>query len=153
MLRNILAVIVGYVVIFLITVISFSAAYMALGAAGSFKPGSYDVSSTWAAISIIVGLASAMLGGAICARIAASAAASKVFAGIVFLLGLLLAIPTLSAEEAPARESDEIPMSQAMRDARQPTWFALLNPLLGAGGILLGARLVSTSTKKGESVV
>jgi hypothetical protein len=33
-----------------------------------------------------------------------------------------------------------------MNSARQPVWVALLNPILGAAGVLLGAKLASPRT-------
>jgi hypothetical protein len=30
---------------------------------------------------------------------------------------------------------------EAMQNAKQPAWIVLLNPLLGAAGVLVGARL------------
>jgi hypothetical protein len=44
MMRSILSVIAGYVVIFLLIFVLFTALYLVLGANASFKPGSYQPS-------------------------------------------------------------------------------------------------------------
>ena len=57
------------------------------------------------------------------------------------MLGLAFAVPVLTSdapvEERPAGATVE----DASSKARQPAWVALLNPLVAAAGILIGARL------------
>ena len=82
-----------------------------------------------------------MTAGALCARIAPATPAPVWLAAIVIVLGGLVAIPAVMSADAdrggqrPAR----ITMTEAMAHAQQPLWVALLNPLLGAAGILIGA--------------
>jgi hypothetical protein len=64
--------------------------------------------------------------------------------GLVFVLGVVFAIPVLTAAPdamaALGPRPDEIPMMDAMSRAQQPVWTALLNPVLGVAGVWLGAR-------------
>ncbi len=69
MLKTVGGVIVGYIVMFILVFALFSLAYLALGANGAFKPGTYDVSTLWLALSVIVSLAAAIVGGFICSLI------------------------------------------------------------------------------------
>ncbi len=46
MLRNILAVVIGYIVIALVVVLGLFGAYFLLGADRAFQPGSYDLTTT-----------------------------------------------------------------------------------------------------------
>jgi hypothetical protein len=61
----------------------------------------------------------------------------------VIVLGALMAVPVVMSTD-PARggaRPADATMTDAMNHARQPTWVALLNPLVGAAGVLLGAGL------------
>ena len=48
----------------------FTAAYLVLGADGSFRSESWQVSTIWLILSIVVGLGAAWVGGNVCQRIA-----------------------------------------------------------------------------------
>jgi hypothetical protein len=141
MLRKVLAVIVGYLVLALFTGGTFAAAFAMLGMDGAFEPGSWEPSGTWLLISFVLGATAAILGGLVCAWIARSRATAMVFAGIVLVLGLALAVPTLFQDAPVTARPATATMQDAAGNARQPAWVSLLNPFVGAAGILLGARL------------
>jgi hypothetical protein len=76
---------------------------------------------------------------------------TMVLAGIVLVLGIIMAIPTLSQDlSAMNMRSGEITSMEAMQDAYQPPWTAFLNPLLGAIGVMIGAGLKKTAKQKTE---
>jgi len=141
MLRKVLAVIVGYLVLALFTGGTFAAAFAMLGMDGAFKPGSWEPSATWLFISFVLGGIAAILGGLVCAWIARSLGTATVFAGIVLVLGLALAVPALLQEAPVEARPATATIADAAGNARQPSWVSLLNPFVGAAGILLGARL------------
>lgn len=141
MARTIGAVILGYVVIVLFVMITFSVAYLLLGTEGAFQPGSYAVSGAWIAVSIVLSILGAVLGGYVCAVVAKGGAAVKWLAALVLVLGLALAIPTLGGgPEAELARTGGVGNFEAMQSAVQPTWITLLNPFIGAIGVLLGGR-------------
>lgn len=140
MVRKIVGVIVGYIVMALVVFLTFSAAYLIMGANHAFKPGTYDVSLRWAALSFVLSLIAAIVGGYVCALIAKSTRAAQVLAGIVIILGILVAIPVLTGSDTrPNRRPDAVPNMQAMQNARTPKWVAILNPIVGVVGVLVGA--------------
>ncbi|MBL8187143.1 MAG: hypothetical protein JNK38_04005 [Acidobacteria bacterium] len=142
MLKIIGGVVVGYIVMFILLFVIFSLAYLVLGANGSFKPGTYDVSTLWLAISVIVGLVAAIVGGFICSLIAPNSKAPLALVGLVLVLGLLGAIPALKGNDPrPNIRDASVGNLEAMMNARQPAWIALLNPLIGAVGVMLGSRV------------
>ncbi len=142
MLKSVGGVIVGYIVMFILVFVLFSLAYMALGANGAFKPGTYDVSTLWLAISVVVGLVAAIVGGFICSLIAPNSKAPLALVVLVLVLGLLTAIPVLmSNDPRPNIRDASVGNLEAMMNARQPAWIALLNPLIGAVGVMLGSRM------------
>jgi hypothetical protein len=141
--RAIGAVIGGYLVMAIAVFATMSAAYKILGPDGSLRPGTYEPSAGWLITSIIIGVLAAVLGGFVCAAIARSSGPPKVLAGVVVILGLLYALPLLtgSGEQAATVSEGQVGNVEVTRQARQPLWVALLNPLIGAAGVLAGARL------------
>lgn len=147
MLRNIGGVIVGYLVMFAFILITFTVLYLLLGAEGSFQPNSYEISGVWMVLSIILGIVAAVLGGWVCAKIAVSPKAAYVLAVVVLLLGIGMAIPAMSSDSAmPEIRTGDVSNMEAMQNAKTPTWMMFLNPLLGAVGIVIGARMVKKPT-------
>jgi len=59
---------------------------------------------------------------------------------VVIVLGLALAIPTVTQREGLAPRPATVGNMEAMQQARTPPWVAFLNPLVGALGVLLGGR-------------
>lgn len=144
MVRSILAVIVGYLVMFLCIFASFSTAYLLMGTERAFRPESYEVSAFWLALSFPLSLVAAIAGGFVCAKIARGGKAPIALAVLVFVLGILSAIPVLTATADRGKiRSAEVGNLAAMAEARQPTWVALANPIVGVVGTLLGAKLAS----------
>lgn len=70
-------------------------------------------------------------------------AAPMVLAAIVLVLGLAMAIPQLtqSDEAKPGPRTGDVSNLEAMKDAQSPPWIAIANPLIGAVGIIIGAKL------------
>jgi hypothetical protein len=141
MVRFITAIVVGYLVMAVAVIAIFWAAYPVLGVDRLFEPGTFDAAQGWITLSFAIGLIAAMAGGNVCGRIAPATAAPVWLAAIVLVLGGLMAIPVVANGETGrggARPA-VITMSDAMAQAKQPVWVALLNPLVGAFGVLVGA--------------
>ena len=143
MIRNILGVVLGYVAMFAFVFITFTGLYFLLGADGAFQPDTYEVSLVWIVISLILGLAAAVLGGYLCVLISKNQKATMVLAGLVLVLGIAMAIPVLgdSSNEVQEMRNDNTPNMEAMQKAKQPPLVALLNPIIGALGVFAGSRL------------
>ena len=134
------SVIAGYLTMFALVFATILAAYTAVGAEGAFKPGSYDVTAGWLLGTSALGLGAALAGGFVCARIARRGSrAPAALAGMTLILGLAMAVPVLAADEPPALRPPEATALCAMRDARTPPVASLLNPVIGAIGVMGGA--------------
>jgi hypothetical protein len=138
MLRSIVGVIVGYAVIFVFFFATFTGAYVALGVERIFQPDSYEVSTLWLVVSAALSLCGSIVGGYICAAISKSKRTGRLFAGIVFIILILFCIPKMR-DEGPHVRAGEISNMDAMRLTQMPIWMHLLNPVLAAVGVLLGA--------------
>lgn len=142
MVRGIVGVIVGYVVMALIIFLTFSLAYLGMGTNRAFNPGSFDPSLFWIVISFFLGFVGALVGGYTCATIAKSKRAAQVLAGLVFVIGIIVAIPVLTSGDPRINvRTGDVSNMEAMTKARTPGWVALMNPLIGAVGVMVGAGL------------
>jgi hypothetical protein len=141
MVRFVAAIVIGYLVMLIVVVGVFAAAYPLVGIDRLFEPGTYQAARGWIVLSFAVGLVAAMTAGSLCARIAPETAAPLWLAAIVLVLGGLMAIPAVMSASTSRGgvRPPRITMSDAMAHAEQPVWVALLNPLVGAAGILMGA--------------
>ena len=142
MARSIIAVIVSYVAMFVLIFLAFTAEYMLLGPNHAFRTGSYESSHRWIAIAFAVNFVVAIIGGFICAAIAKGGKAPLALAIVVFVVGLLLAIPSLMVQKTDAiRPPGDIPMFEAMQKAKEPRWVPFTFPIIGAIGVLVGGKL------------
>lgn len=146
MVRSILGVVAGYLAMFIFVFISFTSLYLLLGANGAFEPDTYEVSLIWIIISFILSIVAALLGGYLCVLISKNHKAALVLAGIVFVLGIAMAIPVLIDVENEVQEmrKADVPNLEAMQNAKQPPLVALLTPLIGALGVFAGSKLNKT---------
>ena len=143
MARKIIGVIVGYIAMTAAIFITFTLLYFILGAEGSFQPGNYQVSTTWLILSTILGLIAAVIGGLVCVIIAKYRKIAIWLAGLVLVLGIIFAIPGLNAPEAETNKVREgnVENMEAMQNAKQPPLALILNPIIGALGVIAGSRL------------
>lgn len=143
MVRKIIGVICGYITMASFIFISFTILYLILGAERSFEPGTYQASSVWIILSTVLGLIAAIIGGFVCVLIAKERKAAFWLAGIVLVLGIILAVPQLNPTEEElnkVREGD-VDNMEAMENAKQPQISLILNPIIGAVGVIAGSRI------------
>ena len=140
MLRSILAVVVGYVVMTCFVFATFSITFLIMGTEGAFRPASFEPSTAWIIASFILGFIGALVGGYVCATIARGSRAPLILAGLAFVLGVLIAISIINTPHEARIRTGDVGNFEAMQNARQPTWVAILNPFIGAAGILAGAK-------------
>jgi ABC-type antimicrobial peptide transport system permease subunit len=138
--RLIGSVIVGYLVTFGVVFVTFSGAYLAIGPDRAFQPGTYDVSMLWGGLSIVLGFVAAVIGGMVCAMIAKDPRGPKWLAVLVLVLGLAFAYPVLRQAPVSEPRTAGVGNMEAMGKARQPPWAALLNPVIGVLGVMVGGR-------------
>jgi hypothetical protein len=143
MVRVIVAVIVSYLLMFVLMFVSFSCLYLLLGAERAFQPGVYDASNLWIALSCVVTLVAAIIAGWVCVAVARTRKASMGLVVAIFVLGLLLAIPSIIARNANPNmvRTGDVSSMEAMQRAKEPTWAPFLFPFIGVAGALIGGKL------------
>ena len=143
-LFNTLAVVVGYIAMAISVMVLFSVAYMVIGAEGAFQPQSWDVTTTWIVISIVVSLGAAWLGGKLCRLVARNLVAPKYLIALIVVLGVATGIMAMTGGEVETIRSSAPAVFEAAQSAREPVWITWLNPLLGAVGVAFGSGLLKT---------
>lgn len=140
----------GYVVMFVTVFVLMTAGWTALGAGGSFKPGSWETSTAWIAVTLVVDVLAALGGGYVAMLIAKRPLGPQVLAGLVVVLGVLMSIPMFTADtSALGPRPDVVTMMDAMSKAQQPLWLVIANPILGAVFALVGGKLRKAPAAQG----
>lgn len=139
MLRAIFAVVLGYLTMAAAVFLLLTGAYLGMGADRAFQPGAYQVTPTWLAAW------AAVLGGLVCADIARTRNPVRALVIVVLILGTLQAIGVAVAPKPTPEQqirAGDVGVFDAMIKARSPLWVAIATPIVGAAGVLAGARLV-----------
>ena len=99
------------------------------------------MSLVWVVVMLLVSLVAAIVGGWLCSAVARGGFAPLILAVLVLVLGIVLVLPSVLGEPpAVGPRTGDVGNLQAMTKAQSPHWLALLNPFIGAFGVLLGAR-------------
>ncbi len=151
MLRAIGAVVLGYIALAAVVFVSFTAAYLAMGTERAFQPESYEVSQLWLVVWFVGSLVGAIVGGWVGAAIAKSGKPVIALAIVVLVLGAADAAMKLTARDLPTKRSGDLGNLEAAEIRRVPPWVAITTPLIGACGILLGARFKRGLTCCGDT--
>ena len=130
-LRNFGAAVLGFVVMF------FAVIVLSLIMAFVVSEGTAMIVA-----SIVVSLVAAVLGGVVCAKVATDNGGMWILIAAVLVIGVGIAVAGPMLADMAADVVSETDMADAMDTDQQPTWLTWLNPLLGAVGVYLGARLV-----------
>ena len=141
MLKAVFAVIAGYIVMALFVLVTTVIAFMAMGAQGAYRAGTFEPTPAWIVVVFALGFIAAMVGGFVAALIAGRPGPPRALAVLVVLLGVIFALPSLrpGADTRATVRTADVTALQAMAAGRQPTWVTLVMPLVGAAGVLTGA--------------
>ena len=161
MIRGILAVIVGFIVMVVWVLVTFTVAFMTIGESYAFDESTGEVTLVWCLLDLGLGLIGAILGGFTAAAIGAGPTKTpvKVLAGLVLLLGFGQVAwmkygpqpqpkpSTAVLFDEPRHEHAEGLLAEvrakveAAMEYEQPTWYPFTLPVVGLVGVLLGGKL------------
>ena len=143
MVRSIIAVVISYITMFVLNLLGFIGLYAVVGSAHAFKPRAFVASNRWIVMALAVMLVSGIIAGLICAAIARGGKATVALAGLILIVGLLLAYPAIMksrANEGTVRVG-EVSTREAMEKAYWPIWAPFAFPFVSAVGALVGGKL------------
>lgn len=140
MARLVLGILSGFVVMVIFILITFALVAPVLGLDRLFAAGTWEPSTFWLTLSISLSVAGAIIGGWTARRVGRSDGAVRGLAALVFVMGVWSAVAGMSDTTRGGVRDATATMNDAASRARQPTWIAFLNPLIGAAGALAGGR-------------
>jgi len=122
MIRAILSVIIGYVALFIWVMATMTGAWFALGSDFAYDLGTYDASTGWSVVSLVLGLIGAVIGGLVTA--------------VAYQMG-----DATADEAAQAVPVDDLGVWQAASTTQPQAWYSYSLPFVGCAGVLLGGRI------------
>ena len=143
MVRSIVAVIVSYISMFVLNLLGFVSLYAVVGPGNAFRPRGFLASNRWIAMALAVMFVSGIIAGLLCAAIARGRKAILALAGLILIVGLLLAIPAIMKHRANADlvRAGDVPVMEAMEKASWPIWAPFVFPFVSALGAVVGGKL------------
>lgn len=135
MLRGVLAVVVSLIAMAGVVLLASLSLWFIFGVGGVLRPGTFDATPLSNAAFIAIGLFGAALGGWLCATISRSYRAVAVFGGLCLVMGLLNTAAQHSKPDPGPRNDDApgtITVTRAVALRKEPAWFTLLMPIVGA---------------------
>lgn len=144
MARMILGVVAGYLIMVVVAIGGIGVAWILIGAEGAFQEGSVVASTTWSLVNLVFGFVAALIGGVAAVAIGKHANTARALAGLVLVLGLILAIAALGEQPEPLPEGKtvaELTFTEAGDVAMSPNWYNFVIPLVGVIGVTIGGGL------------
>ena len=92
--------------------------------------------------SVFLGFIGAVIAGWVCFVISKSRRAVKALAGVFIVLGLGLAIFTMTQPGTADKRPPEMSFMAAGEKAYSPTWYNFAIPIVGAVGVLIGGGMM-----------
>ena len=136
MARSILGVIAGYIAMFITIFSTFTVAFLVLGVDRTYRPGTYEVSTLWLIVSVVLGVLAALIGAWVCAIIARSFNAIVALAVLMLLMGAVSGLMEMRRPPAAETRPPNVSNQEAMMNSRQPAWFVWATPIIGAAVVL-----------------
>lgn len=147
MIRSVIAVIASYIAMAIVVMALFSGMWFGLGLDRLLKPGSYQGSIIITILAPAITILAGLFGGWMCAKIARGTKPVLVLAGIVLALGGVMAAFTLQKPYPADPRPAGMTVQQFMKIGREPDWFAIANPIIGAAAILVGGMFIGAPKK------
>ncbi|MBK9188958.1 MAG: hypothetical protein IPM33_08370 [Phycisphaerales bacterium] len=137
MVRSILAVVITYIAMSVLIVGVFAGLWLGLGPDRLLEPGSWKGNLFFSIAAPSITVLAGLIGGCLCARIGRGRGPVIALAAIVFVLGMAMCMVTIQKPYPADPREPGLTMTQIMEQGREPTWLAVLNPIIGAGAVLL----------------
>lgn len=143
MVRSIIAVVVSYISMFVLNFLGFVGLYAIVGPGQAFKARSFLASNRWVAMAFAILLVTGIIAGLLCAAIARGRKSTVALAGLILVVGLILAIPAVMKAKANAGMArvGDVPAMEAAEKAYWPIWAPFAFPFVSAVGAIVGGKL------------
>lgn len=146
-LRSILAVVASYIAMAVVVMGAFMGLWFGLGPDGLLRPGSFKGNMLICIAAPAIAVIGGLFGGWMCARIGRGGKPVMALAGVVLVLGLVMAYFTLQKPYPADPRPPGMTVQQIMEVGREPAWVAIFNPIGGAGAVLVGGLVMAAPRK------
>lgn len=138
MLRDIGTALIGLALYYSTRWLGLSLAWSRWGPGFAFREGTVSVTGGWLAFSLALAVGGAFLGGWVAGSLRGGKAV-QLLAGFLLLLGAVSVLTGARRETVdPPEDLGRLSVQEALVVARQPGWFAVLEPLAATAGALIG---------------
>lgn len=137
MIRSIFAVVITYITMSALIVGVFAGLWLGLGPDRLLEAGSWKGNLFFSIAAPLITVLAGLFGGWLCVKIGRGRGPVIALAAIVFVLGMALCMVTIQKPYPADPREPGLTMSEIMEKGREPTWLAVLNPIIGAGAVLL----------------
>jgi len=143
MFRAIIAVVVSYLIMFVLDFIAFACAFLIVGPDVVFKPGIYEASLPWIGFAFVIQFVISIIGGLLCALIAKGGKAPFALAVVAIVLGIGVSLADMNKGKANAGlvRTGATPQLETIQKAYWPVWVPFTFPFTSAVAILIGAKM------------
>jgi len=119
-----------------------------MGTDGAYKPGSWEVSTPWVIGSLVIGVFAALLGGYVCRMVSGKRRGAVIAMAVaVAVLGALEAGVQLTKARPAEPRPERVAVFEAASESYQPAWVAVVNPIIGIAGVLVGGGALGARKK------
>jgi peptidoglycan/LPS O-acetylase OafA/YrhL len=144
MFKNVLSVILGYVVMVILVVSLYSAMLVTLGASAIYSaPESWAPSDLWSVLSLVAGLVSALAGGWVCFAVAKQTRPLLWLMALVAVLGVATVGTAASAKPPAEPRPETVTPMEAAEKSVTPVPVAIGHVLVGLAGVFVVYRMKS----------
>jgi hypothetical protein len=132
-----------------LTMVMFAGLWYGLGPDRLFQPELWQSNALFAGAVAAITVITRLFGGWVCAKVArigrgrGRTSSVLTLAGIVLVLGLVMAFITIQKPEPTAPRAPGATIDQFFDNGREPTWLALFNPIAGACAVLIGGFMLA----------
>lgn len=138
-MRAVLGVVVAFVAMSAVVFALSLAPWLALGNDVILEPGRFDSVVAYTVYALVIAAAGGVFGGWLCGVIGRSRTAVIVLAVLSVAGGLTNHFAQHHKPE-PGPRAPGVAVMDAVAQRKEPDWFTLLVPFVGAAGVILGGR-------------
>ena len=146
--RGVLAVIIGFVVMFLVQAIGLTIGYFVVPLDKIYEGDTLRVTILWSVIMLVMVLIGSIFGGIVAALIGKSPSHMpvKILAAIILVGGLISGY--FQVQEIKSRTDEQLQRTgeakvwEAAQDSAPKNWYPFVTPVLSAAGLMGGATLI-----------
>jgi hypothetical protein len=140
MLKTVMSVILGYLVMAFLVFTFYTLLLFGLGAEGTYKPASWEPSTTWIMLSFVAGFIAAFAGGWVALRVSRDTRSATWLMVLIVILGILSVATQAGADPPTEPRPAEVSPADAASKSVPPLWVGVVQMLIGVSGVWFASK-------------